>query len=109
MELASNIPTHGQPALVPHFMVRARYTWGRAPTIEAAIRNANLAPGEACHVCRTDDNAQCDEIAGNLSFNARTPIWEGKVTRNGRDVRLVSITHPGYRVGDATSAEDWPA
>lgn len=109
MQLASAIDTLGRDDLVPHFMVRGSYTWGRSPTLEQAIRIGNFAPGDTVHVCRVDDNASCDEFHGNIAFNERTPIWKGKVTRNGKDVRLIECTHPGYRIGSDSAPDRWPA
>src|SRR5690606_20777176 len=50
----------------PHFFVRGPYCWGRGPTIEAAIKAAQVRHNTIVHVCRTDDKAYCDEVVGNL-------------------------------------------
>jgi hypothetical protein len=110
MQLASVVITSlGRDDLVPHWMVRGPYTWGRSPTLEQAIKLGNFAPGDDVHVFRCDNNASCDEFVGNVSFDNRTPIWKGKIARNGRDVRLLECSHPNYAVGDERNAEGWPA
>lgn len=109
MLLASeDLTAHGRYDLVPQWMVRGQYTWGRAVKLSEAIKLGNFAPGDEVYVCRVDDKASCDCIAGNLSFDNRTPIWKGKVTRNGKDVRLIACTHPGYRAGEKRAEENWP-
>jgi hypothetical protein len=91
MNLASNLPAIEG---APEWMVRGRYTWGRSATLRDAIQYANAAPGDKVHVCRCDDAARCDSIAGSLESNVRGEIWEGNITRNGADVKLVAVTHP---------------
>lgn len=76
----------------PHFFVRGPYCWGRGPTIEAAIKAAQVRHNTIVHVCRTDDKAYCDEVVGNLMSTVRGDIWEGRVW--GKDVTLKKVTHP---------------
>ena len=89
--LASTLPAIDG---APLFIVRGPHSWGRSATIEQAIKTAHVSPGAEVHVCRCDDEAYCEPIAGNLETHKRGEIWRGKITRNGRDVALLEMTHP---------------
>lgn len=75
-----------------HFFVRGPYSWGRAPTVEAAIKAAQVRHMQIVHVCRVDDMARVDPVDGSLLSHTRGNIWEGRVW--GKDISLRKVTHP---------------
>lgn len=63
---------------LPMYFVQGPHTWGKAPTLRLALRNAYLEDGDECIVMCTDREAYVDEI-GYFYCNARSHVWQGKV------------------------------
>jgi len=60
--------------------------WGKAETIEQAIKNAQwLNAGDRVRLIKTDADAYVSEM-GELCYNSREHLGVGKVSRNRKDV-----------------------
>lgn len=65
-------------------------TWGKATTVEQAVRASKLPPGDPAHLWLVDPEAVID-AQGELRAASSTYYGTGEISSNGADLKNVSV------------------